>query len=259
MSADGPLLAARVGGDGAPLVLINGYAATKDDWDPRFIAALGRDVHASSCPTTAASAPRRRSADGPERRLDGGGRPGAHGRARHRRGRRRRLVDGRLHRAGARRARARPRPAPRPALDRPRRPGRGHAPTRRSGRRSPTTAGRRASRPRACSGLLFPAELRGAGRRRGRRPRRAGARGAARRDARRAGARDGALARRAGRRPPRGDHGAGARRGRAPRTVVIPAANARLLARRAPGGRGSRSSTAAAMRSWRRSPSAWRR
>ncbi len=42
MSVDGPPLAARVSGDGAPLVLINGYAATKDDWDPRFIAALAR-------------------------------------------------------------------------------------------------------------------------------------------------------------------------------------------------------------------------
>ena len=42
MSADGPLLAARVTGSGAPLVLVNGYAATKDDWDPGFLAALGR-------------------------------------------------------------------------------------------------------------------------------------------------------------------------------------------------------------------------
>ena len=54
MSADGPLLAARVTGTGAPLVLVNGYAATKDDWDPAFVAALGRSPR-SSCPTTAAS------------------------------------------------------------------------------------------------------------------------------------------------------------------------------------------------------------
>ncbi len=42
MSTDGPLLAARVSGDGPPLVLVNGYAATKDDWDPAFVAALTR-------------------------------------------------------------------------------------------------------------------------------------------------------------------------------------------------------------------------
>ncbi len=28
-------------GDGPPLILINGYAATKDDWDPEFLGALG--------------------------------------------------------------------------------------------------------------------------------------------------------------------------------------------------------------------------
>ena len=34
------------GGTGAPLVVLNGFAATKDDWDPGFLAALeaGREV-----------------------------------------------------------------------------------------------------------------------------------------------------------------------------------------------------------------------
>jgi len=41
MPADDALLAARVLGAGPPLVLINGYAASKDDWDPGFLDALG--------------------------------------------------------------------------------------------------------------------------------------------------------------------------------------------------------------------------
>lgn len=40
MSADAVHLAARDAGRGDPLILINGYAATKDDWDPAFVAAL---------------------------------------------------------------------------------------------------------------------------------------------------------------------------------------------------------------------------
>jgi len=41
---DGPkgAIAWRRLGSGPPLLLINGYAATKDDWDPGFLAALGR-------------------------------------------------------------------------------------------------------------------------------------------------------------------------------------------------------------------------
>jgi pimeloyl-ACP methyl ester carboxylesterase len=41
--AEGPAgsIAWRAVGDGAPLVLVNGYAATAADWDPAFIAALG--------------------------------------------------------------------------------------------------------------------------------------------------------------------------------------------------------------------------
>ena len=42
MPADDALLAVRVLGAGPPLVLINGYAASKDDWDPGFLDALGR-------------------------------------------------------------------------------------------------------------------------------------------------------------------------------------------------------------------------
>jgi len=42
MPADDALLAVRVVGAGPPLVLINGYAASKDDWDPGFLEALGR-------------------------------------------------------------------------------------------------------------------------------------------------------------------------------------------------------------------------
>ncbi len=34
-------IAWREAGSGPPLVLINGYAATKDDWDPGFLGALG--------------------------------------------------------------------------------------------------------------------------------------------------------------------------------------------------------------------------
>lgn len=40
MSADTVRLAVRDAGAGEPLILINGYAATKDDWDPGFVAAL---------------------------------------------------------------------------------------------------------------------------------------------------------------------------------------------------------------------------
>jgi pimeloyl-ACP methyl ester carboxylesterase len=42
MPADDALLAVRVLGAGPSLVLINGYAASKDDWDPGFLDALGR-------------------------------------------------------------------------------------------------------------------------------------------------------------------------------------------------------------------------
>lgn len=42
MAAQDAALAARTAGAGDPLVLVNGYAATKDDWDPVFVAALGR-------------------------------------------------------------------------------------------------------------------------------------------------------------------------------------------------------------------------
>lgn len=42
MPAADALLAVRVLGTGPPLVLINGYAASKDDWDPGFLEALGR-------------------------------------------------------------------------------------------------------------------------------------------------------------------------------------------------------------------------
>lgn len=35
------LLSFREAGDGPPLLLLNGYAATKDDWDPSFLDALG--------------------------------------------------------------------------------------------------------------------------------------------------------------------------------------------------------------------------
>ena len=42
VSTGGPLLAAGVSGDGPPLILVNGYAATKDDWDPAFVSALAR-------------------------------------------------------------------------------------------------------------------------------------------------------------------------------------------------------------------------
>jgi 3-oxoadipate enol-lactonase len=42
MSSGGPdRLAFRELGTGAPLLLINGYAGTKDDWDPTFLEALG--------------------------------------------------------------------------------------------------------------------------------------------------------------------------------------------------------------------------
>lgn len=36
-----PRLAYREVGDGPPLLLLNGYAATKEDWDPTFLTALG--------------------------------------------------------------------------------------------------------------------------------------------------------------------------------------------------------------------------
>lgn len=42
MAAEDAALAARTAGAGDPLVLVNGYAATKDDWDPAFVAALAR-------------------------------------------------------------------------------------------------------------------------------------------------------------------------------------------------------------------------
>jgi pimeloyl-ACP methyl ester carboxylesterase len=42
MPADHALLAVRVLGAGPPLVLINGYAASGNDWDPGFLDALGR-------------------------------------------------------------------------------------------------------------------------------------------------------------------------------------------------------------------------
>ena len=42
MPGDDALLAVRVLGAGPPLLLINGYAASKDDWDPGFLDALGR-------------------------------------------------------------------------------------------------------------------------------------------------------------------------------------------------------------------------
>lgn len=42
LDRDGRRLAWRAGGAGAPLLLINGYAATGDDWDPGFVAALER-------------------------------------------------------------------------------------------------------------------------------------------------------------------------------------------------------------------------
>jgi pimeloyl-ACP methyl ester carboxylesterase len=33
-------MAYRRVGSGSPLVVLNGFAATKDDWDPRFLALL---------------------------------------------------------------------------------------------------------------------------------------------------------------------------------------------------------------------------
>ncbi len=42
VSTGSPLLAARVSGEGPPLILVNGYGATKDDWDPAFVSALAR-------------------------------------------------------------------------------------------------------------------------------------------------------------------------------------------------------------------------
>lgn len=39
-SVDGRQLAWRVVGEGSPLLLVNGYAATGADWDPTFLAAL---------------------------------------------------------------------------------------------------------------------------------------------------------------------------------------------------------------------------
>jgi pimeloyl-ACP methyl ester carboxylesterase len=42
-SRDGTAVAWRALGDGEPLVLINGYAGTKADWDPGFLGALGAD------------------------------------------------------------------------------------------------------------------------------------------------------------------------------------------------------------------------
>jgi pimeloyl-ACP methyl ester carboxylesterase len=48
-SVAGRRLAWRVVGEGPPLLLVNGYAATGDDWDPGFLAALaGR--HEVICP-----------------------------------------------------------------------------------------------------------------------------------------------------------------------------------------------------------------
>jgi pimeloyl-ACP methyl ester carboxylesterase len=42
-SVGGRTLAYRTAGGGPSLVVLNGFAATKDDWDPRFLAALARD------------------------------------------------------------------------------------------------------------------------------------------------------------------------------------------------------------------------
>ena len=42
-------LAVRELGAGPPLLLLNGYAATKDDWDPAFLEALGT-VSTVICP-----------------------------------------------------------------------------------------------------------------------------------------------------------------------------------------------------------------
>ena len=42
VTADGSILAASEFGAGAPLVLINGYAASKTDWDPAFVYALAK-------------------------------------------------------------------------------------------------------------------------------------------------------------------------------------------------------------------------
>ncbi len=41
IEVDGRRLGWRSVGDGPPLVLVNGYAATATDWDPSFLAALG--------------------------------------------------------------------------------------------------------------------------------------------------------------------------------------------------------------------------
>lgn len=46
---DGRQLAWRALGEGPPLLLLNGYAATAEDWDPQFLAALGRS-HEVICP-----------------------------------------------------------------------------------------------------------------------------------------------------------------------------------------------------------------
>ena len=42
MAVDEALLTVRVLGAGPPLILINGYAASKDDWDPGFLEGLAR-------------------------------------------------------------------------------------------------------------------------------------------------------------------------------------------------------------------------
>ena len=56
---DGRGFAWRVEGSGPALVLVNGYAATRMDWDPTFVAALA-DSFELLCPTTAAGRVRAR-------------------------------------------------------------------------------------------------------------------------------------------------------------------------------------------------------
>jgi pimeloyl-ACP methyl ester carboxylesterase len=41
IEVEGRRFAWRTVGSGTPLLLINGYAATGADWDPRFLAASG--------------------------------------------------------------------------------------------------------------------------------------------------------------------------------------------------------------------------
>jgi haloacetate dehalogenase len=40
IEVEGRRLAWRAAGDGPPLLLVNGYAATGADWDPSFLAEL---------------------------------------------------------------------------------------------------------------------------------------------------------------------------------------------------------------------------